>query len=170
MNQDLTQELAAAQAELVASKEATARAEAKIAAVQAELSKPTPWERWRPKIGDSYHSVLSDGTFWIRIYKGAVVDQTTHDMGNCFPTREAAQRHAKRIRSMVPTCPVPERGDVCWFLNLNKGGFFVAQGAWTGSLGNQALYALGHVFALSETAHAWVDEFSDAWTTLEDGS
>ncbi len=169
MNQDLTQELAAAQAELVASKEATARAEAKIAAVQAELASPTPWKRWKPTKEQRYYYATSQGGVGDMRWLDWKMDAGYYDFGNCFPTCEAAERHAKRIRSMVPTCPVPKDNEGVWWVNLASSAR-VKHGIYFGGESDIALYNLGRIFATEEAAQAWIDEFADAWTTLEDAS
>ena len=164
MNQDLTQELAQAQAELVASKEATARAEAKIAAVQAELAKPKPWKRWKPKKGEWYWFDCcgrATQTRWVDS------DIDLYDAGNVHRTKEAAERYALRIRSMVPTCPVPKEGDMVWWASPSGA---CHETRWTGSLADLITYNQGRVFTTGQAAKAWVAEFGDAWTTLEDAS
>ncbi len=167
MNQDLTQELAAAQAELVASKEATARAEAKIAAVQAELASPTPWKRWKPTKEQRYYYATSQGGVGDMRWLDWKMDAGYYDFGNCFPTCEAAERHAKRIRSMVPTCPVPKVGDDYWYVN---NAFCALPDQWEGLIEEREIYLTGRIFTTAEAAHAWIAEFADAWTTLEDAS
>ena len=167
MNQDLTQELAQAQAELVASKEATARAEAKIAAVQAELNKPTPWARWKPGVGGAYFSLWGTGRGFGARWYGNDEDQARYDFGNCFKTREAAERHAKRIRSMVPTCPVPEAGEKVWVAEYH--GSHIPTN-WGGAAWQVAAYNLGRIKPTKDDADAWSEEFADAWTTQEDAS
>lgn len=167
MNQDLTQELAAAQAELAASKEATARAEAKIAAVQTELNKPTPWERWKPEDGEQYSYVDAEGDVCTNPWGPNFLENCRYDFGNCFQTEQTAKRHALRIRSMVPTCPVPKVGDECWWVNSE---FYAFKDRWADGKADRDVYLAGRVFATKEAAEAWIAEFADAWTTLEDAS
>lgn len=170
MNQDLTQELAAAQAELVASKEATARAEAKIAAVQAELAKLTPWARWKPGHDQRYFFVNSWGKCEATHWLNWASDEDRYNCGNCFPTEKAAERHAKRLRSMVPTCPVPKVGEDYWAVIFTPTGPEIYKWPWRQNECDKTLYSLGRVGATEEAAQAWIDEYADAWTTLEDAS
>ena len=147
-------------------------AEAEVAAVRAELAKaqePEPWARWKPENGDQYWFVAYDGPAshqWDSDY----IDCNYHNSGNCFPTEKAAERHAKRIRSMVPTCPVPKMGETFWEVCTGREGFYIYSGEWTGPKGGLVMYLSGRVFASKEAAKAWIAKFADAWTTLEDAS
>ena len=170
MNQDLTKQLAQAQAELVASKEATARAEAKIAAVQAELAKPTEWKRWEPEHQQAFYRLTAGGSLFPDRWVGNRSDRELFDFGNCFPTREAAERHAKRLRSMVPTCPVPKKGEQVFCLTFSQVGTTIDAVRWDESEWKSSAYNMGRVFATRAAARDWASEFADAWTTLEDAS
>ena len=155
-NKDLIQRLAAAEAE--------------VAAVRAELAKakePTPWTRWKPGVGGAYFSLWGTGRGFGARWYGNDEDQARYDFGNCFKTREAAKRHAKRIRSMVPTCPVPKVGEKVWVAEYH--GSHIPTN-WGGAAWQVAAYNLGRIKPTKDDADAWSEEFADAWTTVEDAS
>lgn len=124
------------------------------------------WSRWKPKAGERYYFVGYDGTS-SHLWNGDYTDRSYHSSGNCFPTREAAERHNKRLRSMVPTCPVPKDGDVVWFASYYGSPYELK---WDGSPGNRAAYSQGRIKTSKKECDAWHEEFASAWTTLEDAS
>ena len=163
MNQDLNQQLAEWQAQ-------AAELAGKIAVAQEALAKPTPWGRWKPEAGAFYYFVSSNGTVGCFEWGDDNTDAQHYDFGNFFPTREAAERHAKRLRSMVPTCPVPKVGEDYWAVIFTPTGAEINKWPWRQNECDKALYSLGRVGATEEAAQAWIDEYADAWTTLEDAS
>ena len=163
MNQDLTKQLAEWQAQ-------AAELAAKIADAQEALAKPTPRGRWEPADGGSYYFVHTTGGVGADVWTGEVSHRNRFWMGNVRQTYEAAERHAKRIRSMVPTCPVPKMGETFWEVCTGREGFYIYSGEWTGTKGGLVMYLSGRVFASKEAAKAWIAKFADAWTTLEDAS
>ena len=147
--------------------------EAEAASLRAELAKaqkPTPWERWKPEHGGCYYFVKSNGVVTQYPWDGGNQDTGYYNFGNCFPTHEAAERHAKRLRSMVPTCPVPKKGEPVWWVSLAQETPASKSGTYIGTEPDVTLYNLGRIFASEQAANAWIAEFADAWTTLEDAS
>lgn len=141
--------------------------EAEAASLRAELAKaqePTPW---KPKENRFYYFSSDSGELRMSIWDGGSLDQGRLAFGNVQPTLKAAELHAKRIRSMVPTCPVPKVGDECWWVNND---FHAFSDKWVNGTADREMYLGGRVFATEEAAKAWISEFADAWTTLEDAS
>ena len=94
-----------------------------------------------------------------------------HRLGqnNCFRTEAAAERHALRLRSMRPTCPVPKVGEYYLVVSLeHPAGPKVIEWLWNNDSADRAVYNQGRVFTTEESAEAWIEEFGDAWTTMED--
>ena len=47
---------------------------------------------WRPEDGGKYYTISLDGRVtWCYFYKGTATSLTRLNMGNCFPTKEAAE-------------------------------------------------------------------------------
>ena len=147
-----------------------AAAEAEVAAVRAELAKaqePEPWARWKPKEGQRYYFLSDSGALRMSIWDGGSLDQDRIAFGNVQPTPEAAERHAKRIRSMVPTCPVPKVGDVVWVADYDGVPYRIT---WEGAVRHCAAYSQGRIKLTEKECDAWYAEFAEAWTAVEDAS
>lgn len=162
MNQDLTNELAEARAQLEAAK-------TRIERVEAELAKESkPWEPWKPEIGQTYWWIDDRGVAYVEAWDNHRSDKTRRDFNNCFTTAKAAERHALRLRSMRPTCPVPKVGDRYWVVITDENGQYVEEWVWIAGDSDVLSYKQGTAFAAKEAAEAWIAEFGEAWTTLED--
>ena len=165
MNQDLTNELAEVWALLEAAK-------TRIERVEAELAKEIkPRGPWKPEEGETYWWVDSIGAIGSDTATGSLSESARRNFNNCRPTKEAAERHALRLRSMLPTCPVPEVGDEVCVATIYGHGFVPESREWDGNAYLRSLYNEGKVFAgrnRSAECQSWIAEFGDAWTTLED--
>jgi hypothetical protein len=164
MNQDLTNELAEARAQLEA-------ARTRIERVEAELAKKgKPWEPWKPEAGQEYFCVIGDGSVERSTWDDGWYDRNCRNFNNCRPTEKAAGRHALRLRSMRPTCPLPKVGDTVWFISIaeSSGAIKGYWESWEGTPWQLWQRNSGRQFATEDALNAWVAEFGDAWTTLED--
>lgn len=128
---------------------------------------PTPWERWKPWRDEMFFFVRPDGGVGSTSWCSTALDCGRRDFGNVFKTYEAAERHAKRLRSMVPTCAVPKNGDGCWVADYNGSPFPTT---WGGVAWQTAAYNQGRIKLTREDAESWIAEFTHVWTTPEDAS
>jgi hypothetical protein len=162
MNQDLTNELAEVWAQLEAAK-------TRIERVEAELSKESkPWEPWKPDYMKAFWYCDSDGSASTANWNDGHICAMIRNFNNCFPTKEAAERHSLRLRSMRPTCPVPKVGDEYWVPLCWERGFRAEVWTCREGVAMNSVYLHGRLFTTKEAAEAWIAEFGDAWTTLED--
>lgn len=144
--------------------------EAEAASLRAELAKaqePKPWARWKPKENQRYYFLSDSGELRMSIWDGGSLDHGRFAFGNVHPTPEAAERHAKRLRSMVPTCPVPKEGDTVWVADYDGSPFPTT---WGGRTWQSAAYNQGRIKPTEKDANAWVAEFANAWTKAGDAS
>jgi hypothetical protein len=155
---------------LAAAKAKAAELQAEIAQVRAELAKESkPWEPWKPAYMQVYWYLSSVGEPMPANWHEVFPHMRRRDINNCFPTKEAAERHALRLRSMRPTCPVPKVGDTVYSLAFDDSPQpSYMKHTWRGRTLDHYYYNRGVVFASIEAFDAWVEEFGDAWTTLED--
>ena len=63
----------------------------------ADVSKKV--KRWKPKDGDVYYGVMSDGNIRTNIWESDVFDCGYYSIGNCFKTEEEAQKELNRRRA-----------------------------------------------------------------------
>jgi hypothetical protein len=144
--------------------------QAEITKLRSELAaeKENPWEPWKPEIDGQYYFVDAQGLSLKTRWDNDNYDTARHAISNVFPTKEAAERHALRMRSMRPTCPVPKVGERCWVAMVDNNSQLAEMWRWQGWAADIFLYNTGRAFATEEAAEAWIAEFGDAWTTLED--
>jgi hypothetical protein len=144
--------------------------QAEITKLRSELAaeKENPWEPWRPEVGDQYYFVDGQGLSLKTRWDYDDYDTARHAISNVFPTEAAAERHALRMRSMRPTCPVPKVGDEYWAVSVLSTGTLVDCYEWEGDTADRDTYNMGRAHATKEAAEAWIAEFGEAWTTLED--
>lgn len=137
--------------------------------IDPEAKESKPWEPWKPKDGEMYWYTHSTGSVRACLYVADTFDEGCYDYGNCFPTPEAAERYALRIRSMRPTCPVPKVGDTVYVLAFGDGSLpTYTTHTWRGRALDRYYYNRGVIFASIEALDSWVAEFGEAWATLED--
>jgi hypothetical protein len=155
---------------LAAAEAKAAELQAEIAQVRAELAaeEEKAWEPWKPEIDGQYCFVDAQGLSLKTRWDNDNYDTARHAISNVFPTKEAAERHALRLRSMRPTCPVPKVGERCWVAMVDNNSQLAEMWRWENDKADYAAYNQGRVFATKEAAKAWIAEFGDAWTTLED--
>lgn len=175
MSEDLTHELAAIWTQLRAAIARIDQLEAtntRIERVATELAaeKEKPWEPWLPEIGERYWLVQANGDIQWAFWGARDWDARLRDFNNCRPSGKAAERHALRLRSMRPTCPVPKVGDTVWFVSISESSGAI-KGYWEWWEGTPRQIwnrNSGRQFATEDALNAWIAEFGEAWTTLED--
>lgn len=143
-------------------------AEARVLRAEIAAKESKPWEPWTPGIAQAYWVVNAYGGVAKWEWNNTDADRDRRDFNNCKPSEQFAERHAKRLRSMKATCPVPKVGEKCYAVVVNPHGWVVKETTWGDSPVYQDGYNLGRVFTTEETADAWIAEFGDVWTTLED--
>lgn len=131
---------------------------------------PKPWSRWRAEPGAGYYYIQPDGSVSdFEADRYSTVHRLRNDFGNYFKTRELAERHAKRLRSMVPTCAMPKKGEKYYYAYVDGDGFVVDDDIWQGSKEDICSFYEGIVKLTKEAAEAWIAEFGNVWTTRVDG-
>lgn len=136
-------------------------------AFATEPDQPEPWARWRATAdGDGFWKVSTSGKTQEDAECFIREDDEAYAFGNYFRTQALAQRHAKRLRSMVPTCAMPKVGDTYWSVSIVNVYY---AGTWKDGEVHHARYHKGLVFLTKESAEAWIAEFGDVWTTRVDG-
>jgi hypothetical protein len=126
---------------------------------------PEPWKRWEPAKGELFYVVHGDMNIM------ELQGDRRKPWGNYIPfrTQVLAERHAKRLRSMVPTCAMPKDGDVFWMVAIFDKKYDTTSLCWNGSQGQYDLYHSGQVFLTKAAAEAWIVEFGDVWTSRVEG-
>ena len=155
---------------LAAAEAKAAELQAEIAQVRAELAaeEEKAWESWKPEVAQAYWLINTDGVVLDSWWDDDRTDNMRRDFNNCFPTKEAAERHALRLRSMRPTCPVPKKGDGYWIAIADGNRLYAEAWRWDGCASDVFAYNQGIAFTTKEACNAWIAEFGDAWITLED--
>lgn len=117
---------------------------------------------WVPKLEDSYYYVTERGWVFGEYWLGDPKDLRRFKFGNCFPTKELAESHARRVRSMKPPCPVPKDGDEVWVI-LSDNSY---NNILTWSDKCLPLYYQGRIHLTKESCFKWVAKYGDAWTVM----
>ncbi len=144
--------------------------QAEITKLRAELAadKQKAWEPWKPGVAQSYWVLNAQGVAFDSEWVDDQTDHARRDFNNCRPTKEAAERHALRLRSMRPTCPVPKVGEEYWVVIADENRLYAEAWRWDGCATDVFAYNQGTAFTTKEACEAWIAEFGEAWTTLED--
>lgn len=132
-----------------------------------EIKEPT---RWKPERYQKYHCVGSDG----RIYDDAwddslsVTDSERFDIGNCFQTREEAERVAEYLKSLAVV-----RGDATSKFAKGDRNWYVYYGTDMNSLRpwfnihdiRNGIFGLPY-FATKEDAQRSIELHKNEWLTI----
>lgn len=132
-----------------------------------EIKEPT---RWKPERYQKYHCVGSDG----RIYDDAwddslsVTDSERFDIGNCFQTREEAERAVEHLKALAVV-----RGDATSKFVKDKGNWFVGYDTILKSLKpsfnvyevRNGVFGLPY-FATKEDAQRSIETHKKEWMTI----
>ena len=131
---------------------------------------PKPWARWKAEPGAGYYHVQPDGSISdLEADRYSTVHRARNEFGNYFKTQLLAERHAKRLRSMVPTCAMPKYGDEYFASATFYSGWATERLIWRDDRVDIEALLLGRVFLTKEAAQAWIAEFGDVWTTRVEG-
>ena len=58
-------------------------------------------KRWKPRKGNEFFSIYTDGAIEQYIWEGSEYDNQIHQFGNCFKTREEAELMRDKIRDLL---------------------------------------------------------------------
>lgn len=72
-------------------------ADKRIAELKEQIN-ALPQGLWKPKKGEGYFFIKSDGCLDHDLYNNHPIDNRRLSIGNCFPTREAAERHVAWLK------------------------------------------------------------------------
>lgn len=137
----------------------------------AEKAKESGW--WKPELGDKYYFVDNNGYIEASWYDGGVVDADRLAIGNCFKTKDAAERYRDYLKAITTVRQdegvlTPEQ--ICdVFTNSTQGAFVVAN-----DVTGRRLYITGTRLihpgdvCFDTEAHALVslDKHPDEWETI----
>ena len=140
--------------------------EKELARIQGELDKCKALiaeKEW--KDADDLFLVAADGALESYLWRhNSAWHQRLKEQGNAFKTREEAELHSKRIRSLKRTC-VPTEGHRGWAVLLDGGVT-----SWTFSWRQPiivAYYLMGRWHPTREEAEAWQQEFGECFRRVE---
>lgn len=115
-------------------------------------------EDWIPKIDEKYwcfEAICVTNYHWTN----SKYDKERVRMGNCFKTREEAEKYFGRIRSMKPKY-LPEYGDYYYTTSIDNGDVRTVPYRWRNDDVDQYSYLSGQTFKTKEECREWIDEFS----------
>jgi len=73
-----------------------------IKTLQAQLdAMPEAGINYKPKMGDNYFTIHSDGSIDRSTWSADEFDKAHYECGNCYPTREAAERIVRNRMTLV---------------------------------------------------------------------
>ena len=138
-------------------------------ATEPAQPQPEPWKRWRATEQEAFYQVGKHGDIEKNVECLIDWDDNAYANGNYFRTQALAERHAKRLRSMVPTCAMPKKGEKYYYAYVDGDGFVVDDDIWQGSKEDICSFYEGIVKLTKEAAEAWIAEFGGVWTTRVEG-
>jgi hypothetical protein len=121
------------------------------------IRKPEPEkkpDRWIPEIGQLYWCADSWGDKTVETWN---IDLARLRIGNVHPTKEACERHIKRMESLAQGYQ-PKAGDMVWVW-----GFLAKQPACICFTGAGSIYHFHPKFRTEEECAEWGRDFSDFW-------
>lgn len=144
----------------------TKQIEKELARIQGEIDKFKQLiaeKEW--KDGDEFFYVPADGIvesgWWFSSNRW---QNRLKDQGTVFKTREEAELHSKRIRSLKRTC-MPTEGQSGWVV-AHDGGVVQWDFSWN-EAGGVAYYFSGRWHPTREGAEAWQAEFGECFRRVE---
>jgi hypothetical protein len=138
--------------------------ESEIASLQEQLKKLDEQEQgqWVPKRHHDFWFLDLNGGIELDYWEGTQNDKNFLLMGNCFKTKEEAEKYKLRLQSMARKPYLPKEDD--WFYTAQPYGFFkVERYIWKKSVKDQELYLLGRVFKTEEEALLWIEKYKGGW-------
>lgn len=121
-------------------------------------------EPWKPAKGDEYW-YYSDNHIGTYTWGDWDADEMRLEMGNCFKTKEEAEKYKLRLQSMAYKPFLPKKHDK-YYLALSKmhsEGWWADDFIWQDNGLDVENYLLGRVRRTEEEAEEWITKFSKAW-------
>lgn len=124
------------------------------------------WEKykWEPKRGEQYYYIDTMGAISYTTYNTASLDPLRIKFGNCFPTREQAQKAAEGKRWNPVTMQIeklrwkPTRGTTYFHIIMDIGEIRVDDYVWENDDIDIAHYDTGNCFKTEEEAEAKLEQ------------
>jgi len=144
----------------------TKQIETELARIQGELDKFKALiadKEW--KDGEGVFYVYSSGAIGENNWDSdSAFHKALKDQGNAFKTREEAELHSKRIRSLKRTCLPTERRDG---YVVSPDGSIVRRSVSRNDPVSVAYYFMGRWHPTREEAEAWQAEFGECFRGVE---
>ena len=121
-------------------------------------------EMWKPKKGDYYFSVRTDGLVVRYDWTGQGADEGAFDVGNCFKTKEEAEKYKLRLQSMAYKPFLPKLAEDYWVVMCAFDALDVRKYAWSNGQAGIEDYLLGRIRRTKEEAEEWITKFQDCWS------
>jgi len=146
-----------------------AKRQEKLAEVAA-IKEAEEWP-WKPKTGDRYLYVTSDGLACDLTWVDSEYDHARRNRGNCFPDtpqgRAEAERHSRIVGLTRPRCKMPKEGDEVWHIDINNGFFEVNPWRWRVGTFDTYKWLTGRIFTDEAEAKAACKDFDAAFRLVQ---
>lgn len=125
--------------------------------------------RWKPEKFQKYYRVGSDGEVYDDVWaNGSIIDNGRFEIGNCFKTKEEAERVVEYLKALAVV-----RGDATTKFVKGKGNWFVYYEADNNRLIVNSLYYQNSngvfglpYFATKEDALRSIEQHKSEWLTI----
>lgn len=130
--------------------------------------KPAEPTRWKPEDGEAYHYICNDGDTYISNWNYFTINQNRFDIGNCFQTKEEAERAAEYLKALAVV-----RGDATAKFVKGKCNWYVYYDAvykWLDIVSNfsdikNGIFGLPY-FATEDDARRSIETHRNEWLTI----
>lgn len=125
--------------------------------------------RWKPEKFQKYYRVGSDGEVYDDVWaNGSIIDNGRFEIGNCFKTKEEAERVAEYLKALAVV-----RGDATSKFTKGRNNFYVVYDAAYNCLvvKDKSYYIENGVFGLpyfatEEDAQRSIEQHMNEWLTI----
>lgn len=126
--------------------------------------------RWKPENGETYYRVGSDGRIYDDVWDDSlnITDSERFDIGNCFQTREEAERVAEYLKALAVV-----RGDATNKFTKGRNNFYVVYDAAYNYLvvKDKSYYIENGIFGLpyfatKNDAQRSIEQHRNEWLTI----
>ena len=130
-----------------------------------EIKEPT---RWKPEMDQKYYYIKSDGSVFDNDWDGWGIDHSRFEIGNCFQTKEEAERVVEYLKALATV-----RGDATSKFVKGKSNWFVYFDTQYNSLNQDHCYYLNRngifglpYFATEDDAQMSIELHRNEWLTI----